>query len=291
MLNPYKKNNKLPSVKNSSWLGMKKVTDIIPLEGNIGSGKTTIIRKIREYIETNGLCALSAPTSSPVPRDLFLLIDEPVLDWCVPNCSRLNSRGEGEHTELSSFLGLFYEGMEEEKYPIFNPFAFDFQVNAFTGRKDHIKQEIAKLPAFTPESNTRVHVISERSLRTDRLFFKNLYDSGKVAQYQWANYERFHKSICASSLKKQEMMIYVKTSPETCYDRIHHKRKRQAEIDSPIPLAYLRSLHNEHEEMVESFIEEKGNSDSVLKLDFERDMTDEHITSFVAEFMEKIKAK
>lgn len=269
---------------------LSRVTTFVSIQGNIGAGKSTIFNALKKYIKENNLCALSAPltTEGNEQRDLFVLLEEPVADWCIPNCSLLNSRGEGEDTTVYSYLSLFYKGMDEEYTT--NPWGFDFQVNTFTKRLGHMCIQLERLPFFPPESNTRVHIISERSLRTDRLFFKNLYDSGKIPQHQWRNYEAFHDVVCRATLKKEDGMIYVKTSPEKCHDRIHNKRKREAEMESTIPVEYLRSLHNAHEELISEFSSEKG-EESVMRLDFEHDMTGEDITSFAANLMQNLRAR
>jgi deoxyadenosine/deoxycytidine kinase len=270
--------------------GLKKVTSMNILEGNVAAGKSYLLNAVRKYIEDNNLSALHAPPQPPIPgarRDLFLILDEPVNMWCEKNCSLLNCNDEGTDRELYSSLGLFYKGQDDELYEQ-NPWAFDFQVDAFTSRVDNTAEQLDRVPEFSADSNTRVHVISERSLRTDRLFFKNVYESGKVARHQWQKYERFHATICRETLKKEDTMIYVRTSPEKCHSRMYTKRKREAEVENMIPLSYFESLHKAHEEMAIEFRQEKG-SDSVVELDFNRDMTPEEIASFAARLIHKVK--
>lgn len=168
-----------------------------------------------------------------------------------------------------------------------NPWAFDFQVFAFTTRIRHMCEQLAKLPKF--DERTLVHVISERSLRTDRLFFKNLYESGKVPQHQWLNYESFHDIICRDTLKKTGSMIYVNTSPEKAHTRIL-KRARAAETNNALPLAYLRPLHDAHQEMVASFVAEKG-EEALYTMNFEQDMTEAEVDVQVAALMHSLKCQ
>ena len=165
-----------------------------------------------------------------------------------------------------------------------NPWAFDFQVFAFTTRLNHMCDQLARLPHF--DNRTRLHIISERSLRTDRLFFKNLYESGKVPQHQWLNYESFHDIICRTTLKKTGRMIFVDTSPTKAYDRII-ERAREAESKSGIPLAYLESLRVAHQEMVHTFVQEKG-EDALYTVNFEQDMLQEEIDQQVSLLMKHI---
>lgn len=270
---------------------MRKIASVNNIEGSIGSGKTCLIEACRQYITENHLSVMDAPPLPAIPgarRDLFVILDEPVGVWTVNDCSLLDCDGEGDDHEIYSSLSLFYKGQDDEKYKI-NPWAFDFQVDAFNSRVDNTAKQLDMVPEFSADSNTRVHVISERSLRTDRLFFKNLFESKKVPQHQWLKYQRFHETICRETLKKEDSMIYLTTSAEKCHSRVHTKRKRDAELQKPIPLSYFHSLHQAHQEMVADFRQEKG-SDSVIELDFDRDMTKEEIGVFAANLIHRIKS-
>ena len=265
---------------------MENVVDFLSIQGNIGAGKSYVFGAIKKYIATHGLCVLTAPLEyanhDGKGRDLFLVVDEPVGEWCEEKHSLLNCDGEGDDAQMYSYLGLFYKGMDMEKYGKINPFAFDFQVNTFSSRAENLDTQLAKIRAFSPESGTRVHVISERSLRTDRLFFKNVYESGNVPQHQWHNYERIYRVVCAEKLKREDAMLYVKTSPEMCYHRIHHKRKREGE--STIPLEYLESLDVQHDHMIKEFKSSNG-EESVTTLHLERDISPSEIETIAASLM------
>lgn len=256
------------------------------VEGLIGAGKSKLLEGIKRYIVEKGISAIDAPpaTEGSETRDLFLVMDEPVNDWSKAKYTLLNSRGEGEDTKAYSYLELFYKGQGGEYTEKTNPWAFDFQVFAFTTRLNHMCDQLAKLPHF--DSRTRLHIISERSLRTDRLFFKNLYDNGKVAQHQWLNYQSFHDVVCRTTLKKTGRMIFVDTSPTKAYDRII-ERAREAESKSGIPLAYLESLQVAHQEMIHTFVQEKG-EDALYTVNFEQDMLQEEIDQEVSLLMAHI---
>lgn len=258
------------------------VASFSSVEGLIGAGKSKLLEGIKRYIVEKGISAIDAPpaTEGSKTRDLFLVMDEPVDAWSDAIYTLLNARGEGEDTKTYSYLELFYKGQSEK----INPWAFDFQVFAFTTRLNHMCEQLAKLPHF--DSRTRLHIISERSLRTDRLFFKNLYDSGKVAHHQWLNYQSFHDIVCRTTLKRTGRMIFVDTSPAKAYDRII-ERAREAESKSGIPLAYLESLRVAHQEMIHTFVQEKG-KDALYTVNFDQDMRQDEIDQQVSLLMAHI---
>lgn len=282
---------------------MNEITTFTSLQGNIGSGKTTLLNAMRKHVQENGLLALEAAANggSVTPRDLFIFLDEPVAKWSEPTCCLLNCHGEGEDATLYSYLDLFYKGQpktqaqddaEEKKTTsaFLNPVAFPFQIHAFTTRLAHLCQQIEKMPRFSKASNTRIHVISERSLRTDRLFFKNVYESGNVSRYLWETYDAFFDVICRATLNKEDAMIYINTSPEKSYDRLYNKRKRDAEVGNAIPLEYLQSLHRQHQTMIEDFGQAKGR-DRIVEINFEHDMDQEEIERTAIQLIEDMRAK
>ena len=86
-------------------------------------------------------------------------------------------------------------------------------------------------------------ILSERCIYTDReIFAKMLFDSGKIEEINYSIYLKwfdfFIKDIKLSGI------IYIKTSPEVCYQRVI-KRSRKGE--GIIPLEYLTSCHEYHE--------------------------------------------
>jgi deoxyadenosine/deoxycytidine kinase len=46
----------------------------------------------------------------------------------------------------------------------------------------------------------------------------------------------------------QDAIIYIKTDPNTCFDRMH---KRNRECEEKVSLKYLQDLHDKHETMIE----------------------------------------
>ena len=125
------------------------MTLIISLEGNIGSGKSTLM----EYLKAN----FSLNTYK------ILFIDEPVDQW--------NTFIDPSTNE--TIIEKYYK--DQEKY------AFSFQMMAYISRLSAIRNAINK--------NYYDIIFTERSVYTDRnVFAKMLYDSGKIEEINYKIY-------------------------------------------------------------------------------------------------------
>ena len=70
-----------------------------------------------------------------------------------------------------------------------------------------------------------------------------------------------------ASLPFPHVTVYLDVPPEQCHERIHGLRKRAAEVDSGIPLDYLKGLHGCYEQFLGQ-MEQRGSS--VVRLDWTR---------------------
>lgn len=279
---------------------LKEVTNFFSIEGNIGSGKTTFKRAIELYVRENNLSALHL--TEHVREHVYLLIDEPVAEWTQQVYSRQNCNGEGANgdSNLYSLLDLFYKEMKEKTTPVeskpphtdgdkeedagpkmLDQVALAFQATTFTSRLKNLVNSLSRMPRHPAQ--TKVHIISERSLLTDRLFFANLNDSGLIPGFQWKAYDDFFNIICGQLLKSHNRIIYLPTSAEKSHERIH-RRSRGAEVDNDIPLGYLESLHGAHTQMISKFVKERG-TDAVIHVNFEQDLAPPQIDTLVNTLM------
>lgn len=206
---------------------------IISIEGNIGSGKSTLLEILKEHYNQNNQ-----------NNKNIVFIDEPVEVWA-------SIKDESGKTMLQ----LFYEDKEHS-------FAFQMMAafslyNAFKNAKKN-----------NPEAKI---FITERSLQTTRYVFANmLYDGGFIKDVNMQVYKLWFEGFADDySLDK---IIYVKTSPTVCYNRII-QRSRTGE-DS-IPLKYLENCDNYHEtKLIPRFTQE-----SILELDGNLNIHDQSITN------------
>ena len=167
---------------------------VLSIEGNIGSGKSTLINILKTRIGSD-----------------IEVMTEPVTKWT-------NCRGE-------NMLGAFYS--DPKRY------AYTFQSFAFVTRM--MAQQLAQ------EKKIR---ILERSSLSDHCFAKNCYDNGLMNDVEWAAYEEWW-SFFANSLKgSPQGIIYLRTSPSTCYSRV---QKRNRSEETTVSREYLDQLHIHHE--------------------------------------------
>ncbi len=260
---------------------MNRITKYISIHGVIGAGKSTFIDRLKFSIKMSGQCAKTCTDFTL--GDYYLIVDEPVDEWLRVKCSTRTFKEEPEPIEdQKSLLDTFYA--DKKKY------AFLFQVYAFNSRLRRIIEEMNSIHPLIP-ADARVHIISERSMRSDCLFFRNLYESDVgIPGIEWFVYENFFNIICAEIIKKEDMMIYIDTDPHKCFGRLK-KRDRQAETSHCTSekedtefLAYLESLDVHHKRMINEFKEEKGEN-SVYVVDGNVDITrEEDYDAIVAHF-------
>ena len=105
-------------------------------------------------------------------------------------------------------------------------------------------------------------------------------EQGDINEIEWKLYNSWFKWLNDKFKVDPEGYIYIKTSPETCYDRI---KKRNRTEESNIPLKYLQDLHNKHEKWL---LEKK--STPVLILNGEEDFENDEI--IFLKYLEKINS-
>jgi len=180
-------------------------TTIISIEGNIGSGKSTLFEKLKVYFANN---------------KNIIFVREPVDIW--------ESIQDENGTTI---LEKFYQ--DQIKY------SFSFQIMAYISRINLLKETIKQHPGVT--------IITERSLYTDKMVFaKMLYDTHKI---EYINYQIYLNLF--DTFKNDfnvDNIIYIKTYPDICYNRIL-KRARNGENN--ISLDYLQLCDTYHNNMVD----------------------------------------
>lgn len=133
----------------------------------------------------------------------------------------------------TEMLKLFYQ--DQEKH------AFKFQIMAFVSRLAGLREIVKANPG------KNIVIITERSLYTDKeIFAKMLYDQGKMSDVEHQIYlTLFDEFALEFEVNK---VIYIKTDPVKCHERIHLRAREGEEL---IPLAYLEECHKYHEEFLD----------------------------------------
>jgi len=158
---------------------------IISIEGNIGSGKTTLMANLRKEYKYN-------------PCVIFL--KEPVDEWAKIK----DSNGK-------TILEKFYENQEAYSFP--------FQMMAYISRLNELRQALKGL-----DPSKKYIIITERSLNTDRyVFAKMLYESGKMEDVCYQIYLNWFDTF--SEEFPVHKVVYVKTAPEICHARISKRAR------------------------------------------------------------------
>jgi deoxyadenosine/deoxycytidine kinase len=243
--------------------GMEAVGHYITIQGSIGAGKSTLLASIRRYLERNHLSAIDPDCES---GDSFLVVDEPLGEWLVPKY--------GPDKSLS-ILEAFYRQPKE--------LGFAFQVNAFTSRLRHLRDSLNKLP---PTQRGRVHIIAERSMSTDRVFFETVCEHNHALEIEWDVYSQFFALICDDLNQREDMMVYLPVSPTVCQERIAG-RCRLEETENKIDPGYLALLDEKHRKMASEFGASPGRT--LIRLDsFEANLCEEEIDSITEKFMEDL---
>ena len=151
-----------------------------------------------------------------------IFAEEPIGKW--------NQIKDKNGTEM---LKLFYQ--DQEKH------AFKFQIMAFVSRLAGLREIVKANPG------KNIVIITERSLYTDKeIFAKMLYDQGKMSDVEHQIYLTLFDEF-ASEFEVNKV-VYIRTDPEKCHQRIHVRAREGEEL---IPLAYLEECHKYHEDFLD----------------------------------------
>jgi deoxyadenosine/deoxycytidine kinase len=158
---------------------------IFSVEGNIGSGKSTLVNILKDAYDEN-------------PNITFM--QEPVDDW-------LEFKDKKGETIISKFYG------NQEKY------AFSFQMMAYISRISKLKKLVKEV-----EKNPKSIIICERCVLTDRnVFAKMLYDDKKIEEIDYQIYNKWFDEFIEDI--PIDGLIYVKAEPEVSYNRVMKRNR------------------------------------------------------------------
>jgi deoxyadenosine/deoxycytidine kinase len=180
----------------------------IAVEGNIASGKSTLLELIRTEFAV-------------------FTVQEPVGKW--QQVDGADGADGVERASAGNLLELFYSDPKR--------WAYTFQTYAF----------LSRLQAQTSAAPDNVDVIvMERSVMADyHIFAKNCYKTGLFSEIEWSLYRQWFAWLAQQFPPQFEGTIYLRTSPDVC---LHRLKKRARGEESTIPLEYLQQLHSRHDE-------------------------------------------
>ena len=171
-----------------------KMPYIFSIEGNIGSGKSTLVSNIK-----------TAYLGKRINGREVICVQEPVSIW-----------NDIKDKSGTTILEKFYA--DQEKY------AFPFQMMAYISRLAILKETI--------EKNPDAIIITERCTDTDKnVFAQMMNDSGKMEEINFAIYLKWYD--CFLKEVPVIGHVYVKTDPTMCDERIK-RRSRTGEDGIPL---------------------------------------------------------
>lgn len=165
---------------------MEKQIQILSIEGNIGSGKSTVINTLKQFYNNS--------------NDVYFL-EEPVSEWV-----------EIKDSDNKNIIQKFYE--DQERY------SFSFQMMAYISRLAMLKRAIK----HCNENNIKL-IICERSLQTDKnVFCKMLKDTGKIEDVNYQIYLKWFDEFISEIPKIY--YIYIKTDPNIANERVIKRNRK-----------------------------------------------------------------
>uniref|UniRef100_A0A6C0C4Z0 Deoxynucleoside kinase domain-containing protein n=1 Tax=viral metagenome TaxID=1070528 RepID=A0A6C0C4Z0_9ZZZZ len=185
------------------------MTYIFSVEGNIGSGKSTLLKELKNKL-------------TQIQHYDIIYLQEPVNIWE----SFKDENGK-------SIIESFYENNKK--------FAFSFQMMAYISRLNQLKTTLKN------NMNKNVIIITERSIHTDKeVFAKMLHDQKNMNKIEYDIYNKWFDQFLEECII--DGIIYVKTSPSKCLERIN-KRRRKGES---MTIEYLNDCHKYHDNWIEN---------------------------------------
>jgi deoxyadenosine/deoxycytidine kinase len=159
--------------------------------------------------------------------------------------------GGGKSTQLNYFLEnnqytVWLEELNkwmEEKwldhfYSDMNKFSFGFQMRVFYSQIEKYQKNY--LPILNLHSQQPI-ILSERSPFTcHKIFGEMLVRDGLMSELELDLSNKYNELVGW----KPDYGIYIQTSPEICYERIHHRNRNS---EKTVPFSYIQDLHDEHE--------------------------------------------
>jgi deoxycitidine kinase len=184
---------------------------VIFIEGNVGSGKSTLCAAVQEIAGTE------------FPHLLIRTVLEPVDQWT----SLCDAEG-------NNLLQLFY------KDPVRWGFVFQTYVQ-------HTRtQAIEHAMKLAVDDGVDI-LLFERSPISDQVFVKSAMQNGSLTDIEVDVYNLLRKDVFHDAAHEDlARFVYLRESPTTCLARVKSRGRRG---ESVVDIEYLTDLHNRHDRL------------------------------------------
>lgn len=99
--------------------------------------------------------------------------------------------------------------------------------------------------------NNNFKAVYERCPMSSKCVFSQLqYENKLMTKFENDLYQQYYESLAW----EPEVVIYIRTPPEVCYERMN---SRARECESNVPLSYLQQVHHKYEQLCEDIIHNK----------------------------------
>lgn len=232
----------------------------VSIEGNIAAGKSTFLDILASEVN-------------------ILAVPEPVSKW-----QSVHSTSSGKN-----LLETFYSDPKRFSY-LFQTFAFLSRMQSQMHPLETLAMDATNKRIVKGEHHKKEDVIVfERSVLSDRFCFaENCFETGLMSDIEFEVYKTFHTFLVEEfKMLGLNGIIYLRTTPETCENRL---KKRNRSEEKTVSREYLESLHKKHEDWL---MKSEGHAVPVLVLEcdeeFETDpVKREAMEEQVREFLRKI---
>lgn len=214
---------------------------LVSIEGNISSGKSTIVEILRERTKTN---------------NQFMIVDEPIDTW-----------EKIKNEDGKSIFQAFYE----------NPgkLGFTFQICALFTRFKSLSKIYDDALLKSQTIGKPIVVLIERTVLTDyHIFAKMLRKAGHISDFEMLTYQLWFKEF--SQKFTLDKSVYLRVDPEICLKRVNI---RSRDGEEKISLDYLKACHDQHEEFYHNVLSESNcmvidNSKEMSTDDYEKNVVE-----------------
>lgn len=241
----------------------------ISIEGNIASGKSTIIEYLKSCCQTiepiinfenntNKNFEIKSDFSDQLPKDNkfftkknvnLKVYTEPVDKWRDLNGHNLLDNMYKDPSRSSFAFHSYVQLTMLENHIKVSQTGPNYSIEKQTFQEDDYDSENVKPDKSSLNQSTKEKFnvnVMERSLYSAKYcFLENIYKSGKMLPVEYEILDKWYNWMTKEHDCNLDLIFYLRTTPEICHHRLNLRGR--PEETSSITLDYLQSLHDLHE--------------------------------------------